>query len=229
MYPKKSNSKRKDSQSNVKALKATVIKKLNSKSNDEIDEMVRGFLMVRTIPREVSVEKSDHITALNTALVDLNSFAYDTGAGEGISTRPEDFVYINQSPQMTASVKIQGPSVGTPTCLGRGPLVYMFGIGGIRFGLIHPSGILASSANDSPQFRLASAMQLKQRGVMYIAGKFGEQDHVQCARSLVKFPANDTDGILTVHTVGTADEISNSDEFKGLLEQIENGLASPLV
>jgi hypothetical protein len=102
--------------------------------------------MVRTIPREISVDACETFTALNTALVDLNSFAYDTGAGEGISTCPEDFVSIDRSEKMTNSVKIQGPSVGTPTCIGRGPLVYMINEGDFLFGLIHPRGILVSSS-----------------------------------------------------------------------------------
>jgi hypothetical protein len=229
VHPKKFNFKKKDSGSNVKALKAKVIQQINSKSNDEIDELVRGFLMVRTIPRELSVDACESFTALNTALVDLDSFAYDTGAGEGISTCPDDFVSIDRSEKMTSSVKIQGPSVGTPTCIGRGPLVYMINEGEFLYGLIHPKGILASSSEGSPQFRLASAMQLKKRGVRYIGGKFDGVDYIQCVRSDLKFSANDTEGILTVPTNGQASDIEYSDEFKMLIQEIENGLASPLV
>ena len=229
IHPRKSNFKKKESGTNVKALKAKVIQQINSKSNDEIDELVRGFLMVRTIPRELSIDECESFTALNTTLVDLNSFAYDTGAGEGISTCPGDFVSIDRSEKMTSSVKIQGPSVGTPTCIGRGPLVYMINEGEFLFGLIHPKGILASSSEDSPQFRLASAMQLKKRGVRYIGGKFDGVDYIQCERSELKFSANDTDGILTVATNGQASDIEDSDEFKMLVQAIENGLASPLV
>ena len=94
----------------------------------------------------------------------------DTGAGEGISTCPDDFVYIDNSNEMTSSVVIQGPSVGTPTCLGRGPLVYLIKVGELFFGLIHPKGILASSSSDSPQFRLASAMQFKKEELDTLEG-----------------------------------------------------------
>jgi hypothetical protein len=89
------------------------------------------------------------LTAMNAALVDMRSFAYDTGAGEGISTSEDDFVYVDKSPKMSESVKIQGPSVGTPTCTGRGPLVYVFNHGDMKLGLIHPKSVLASSSDET--------------------------------------------------------------------------------
>ena len=72
-------------------------------------------------------------------------------------------------------------------------------------------------------------MQLKKRGVRYIGGKFDGVDYIQCVRSDLKFAANDTEGILTVSTNGQASDIEYSDEFKMLIQEIENGLASPLV
>jgi hypothetical protein len=166
---------------------------------------------------------------MNAALVDMRCFAYDTGAGEGISTNEDDFVYLDKSPDVINSVMIQGPSVGTPTCVGRGPLVYVFDHGDLKLSLVHPSGILASSSSSAPQFRLASAMQLKKRGVRYIGGKFGGQDYIECVRSDLQFPADESDGILTKTTNGSAKDIQESEEFKSLMQRIENGLASPLV
>ncbi len=78
----------------VNALKIKVTKGIQNSSQDEIDELVRGFLMVRTIPRERVSDGMDVINALNTCLVNMASFAYDTGAGEGISTSEDDFIYL---------------------------------------------------------------------------------------------------------------------------------------
>jgi hypothetical protein len=213
----------------VKALKAKVIKEIKAKSVDELDDLVRGFLVVRTIPREYTGDSVLTLSAMNAALVDMKCFAYDTGAGEGISTNEDDFVYLDRSPEAVKSVMIQGPSVGTPTCVGRGPLVYVFDHEDRKLGLVHPSGVLASSSNSAPQFRLASAMQLKKRGVRYIGGKFDGQDYIECVRSDIKFPADETDGILTKATNGSAKDIQESEEFRILMDQIEKGLASPLV
>jgi hypothetical protein len=226
---KKVRFSKKKSALSVKALKAKVIKELKTKGVDELDQMVRGFLMVRTIPRECSKDSILTLSAMNAALVDMKCFAYDTGAGEGISTSEDDFVYLDKSPEAIQSVTIQGPSVGTPTCVGRGPLVYVFDHGDLKLGLIHPSGVLASSSESAPQFRLASAMQLKKRGVRYIGGKFDGQDYIECVRSDLQFPAEECDGILTKTTNGIAKDILESPEFKDLIEQIENGLSSPLV
>jgi hypothetical protein len=66
---------------NVNALKTKVTKGIQDSSQDEIDELVRGFLIVRTIPRERVSDEINIINALNTCLVDMASFAYGTGAG----------------------------------------------------------------------------------------------------------------------------------------------------
>ena len=170
-----------------------------------------------------------NLSALNSSLLDMRSFAYDTGASEGISTNVNDFVVVDESAEMKDSVRIQGPSVGTPECLGRGPLVYLINDGSSKLGLIHPKGVLASSSESSPQFRLASAMQLKKRGVRYLGGRFNEKDYIECVRSNLMIPAADTNGILTIMTDGFAKDICYSDEFRFLVQQIENGLCSPLV
>ena len=50
-------------------------------------------------------------------------------------------------------------------------------------GLVHPNGILAGSSEESPDFRLASAMQMKRLGVRYLGGKFNDDDFIECVRN----------------------------------------------
>jgi hypothetical protein len=107
--------------SSIQAFKVGIRNEL-SKSND-IDMVVNKFLMLRTIPRECSTDKLT-ISLMNTVLVDELSFAFDSGSGEGISVHRKDFVYLDESDEIKSSVEIQGPSVGAPFCIGRGPLVY---------------------------------------------------------------------------------------------------------
>ena len=51
----------------------------------------------------------------------------------------------------------------------------------------------------------------------------------ECVRSNLMIPAADVNGILTIKTDGFAKDICYSDEFKFLVQQVENGLCSPLV
>ena len=68
-----------------------------------------------------------------------------TGSGTGITTDVDDMVYVDDSRQAKDSVRIKGPSVGSPGCSGRGALVYRRELNGVQYGIIHPDGVLASS------------------------------------------------------------------------------------
>ncbi len=163
----------------------------------------------------------------------MASFAYDTGAGEGISTSKDDFAYLDTSDKVKSSVTIRGPSIGAPNCEGRGPLVYTFKIGNKFMGLVHPNGILAGSSTGSPEFRLASAMQMKRMGVRYLGGKFDDDDFIECVRTGERAPTCEVDGILTIKTEGSAKDNYIEDsvevEFHLMVEEIKCGLRSPLV
>jgi hypothetical protein len=108
----------------VNALKANITKDVDNLDQDAIDEMVLGFLTVRVTTCDVVAEETRMVNSLNVQFFDMDSFAYDTGAGEGISTSIKDFVFLDTSIESKKSIQINGPSVGTPTCLGRGPLIF---------------------------------------------------------------------------------------------------------
>jgi hypothetical protein len=211
----------------VKALKVKVVKQIKQTNVDDIDELVRGFLVARTIPRETMISANQTVTAMSSCPFDMSSFAYDTGAGEGVSTSEDDFTYLDTSEQEKNSVTIHGPTIGTPTCQGRGPLVFTYRVGEKVMGLIHSNGILASSFVGSTQLRLASAMQMKKKGVRYLGGKFNDDDIIECVRTGEKIPAREIDGILIVRTNGVAKDIQDSIEFQQLVKDIESGLRSP--
>ncbi len=77
-----------------------------------------GFLIVSVTSCDVVAEETRMINSLNVQFFDMDSFAFDTGAGEGISTSLNDFVFLDTSIKSKKSILINGPSVGTPTCLG---------------------------------------------------------------------------------------------------------------
>ena len=212
--------------SSIQAFKVGIRNEL-SKSND-IDKVINKFLMIRTIPRECSTDKLT-ITLMNTVLVDESSFAFDSGSGEGISVHRKDFAYLDESEEIKSSVEIQGPSVGAPICIGRGPLVYRFTLNGKQMGLVHSNGILANIPSGGSIFRLVSAMQMERYGIRYVAGSFETPGYVECVRSGLRIPTLPKGDVLYVSTSGFADEIVPSAEFRSVVAKIADGLESPLV
>ncbi len=75
---------------NKSALKVQI--KQSSKAvgdpESELDTLIRGFCMmgVRTIPRELSRYKEISLSVMNMKLHQDETFVYDTGSAEGIST-----------------------------------------------------------------------------------------------------------------------------------------------
>ena len=187
----------------------------------EIEKIVRGFLMVETIP-------TANVTVMRTSLVRMDTFAYDTGSGEGISVKRDDFVYLDESDKVKNSIVISGPSVGSPKCVGRGPLVYIVDHHGKRMGLIHPTGILAGMDDDAPEFRIASATQMKAKGIRFVVGAFDEPDFIWCLRSSIKCPTTSQGGVMVMKTIGLANEIDDTVEFRSFVKKVEEGLCSPL-
>ena len=213
--------------SSIKSFKIGIQKQFQ-KSND-IDTIVNQFLVVRTIPRECDSFSNVDVTCLSTVLVDESSFAFDTGSGEGISVHRKDFVYLDESEEAKNSVLIQGPSVGAPLCIGRGPLVFRFELDGKPMGLVSSKAILANVPSGGSIFRLVSAIKMKRQGVRYVAGMYNEPDRIECVRSGLAIPTSSTGDVLFVQTTGFAEDIVPSEEFKDLVFKISNGLESPLV
>ncbi len=81
-------------------------------------------------------------------------------------------MYLDESEEIKSSVEIQGPSVGAPLCIGRGPLVYRFTLNGKQMGLVHSNEILANVPFGGSIFRLVSAMQMERYGIRYVAGSY---------------------------------------------------------
>ncbi len=138
-------------------------------------------------------------------------------------------MYLDELEEIKNSVEIQGPSVGAPLCIGRGPLVYHFTLKGKQMGLVHSNGILANVPSGGSIFRLVSAMQMERYGIRYVAGSFETSGYVECVRSGARIPTLPKGDVLYVSTSGFADEIVPSDEFRSVVARIANGLESPLV
>ncbi len=227
--PKKKGRFSRKEKKQVNALRANITKDVDSLDQDAIDEMVMGFLTVSVTVQEGVEEETRIIHSLNVQFFDMGSFAFDTGAGEGISTSHKDFIYLDTSIKSKRSIVINGPSVGTPKCLGRGPLIFTIMVGDRLMGLIHPNGIYASSEKSTPSFRLASAVQMKKLGVRYVGGKFDDNDVIECVRTGHTISTIDENGILTIKTCGSALDLEACDELLQIVNDVKKGIKSPLV
>ena len=149
----------------VKELKAEIKSKAESDGKEvddnNLQDYLKSFMAVRCIPRSTRNPTVVNIPALQISdLVNMKTdVCWDSGSAMGISTDPNDMVYIDTSESARDSVVLRGPSVGTPGCLGRGALVYRCLVGGVPYGLVHPNGVLADPKQC--RFRIASERLMK--------------------------------------------------------------------
>ena len=217
----------------VKELKRQVREKANeegvSHGNDEFQNLLKGFMYVKTIPRErMDKEVIDFSSLKVSNLMDMETdVCWDSGSAMGISTDLRDMVYVDSSDKAKESVILKGPSVGKPGCEGRGPLVYRKLIDGVPHGYIHPKGVLADGTH--VKFRIGSERIMKQRGVRVLAGEFDGQDVLECVRSKQVVNMSTKDNILIMETEGRANEIVDSPEFRKVVDEVDRGTRSPLV
>ena len=89
----------------------------SSVDDSELTELLKGFMFVKTIPRNCvgGGKKLVEISALAASpLLRMTDVYEDTGSATGISTDPADMPYVDRSVAAQESILIRGPSVGTP-------------------------------------------------------------------------------------------------------------------
>ncbi len=167
----------------------------------------------RTVPRELSPSKENSEISLSMMHVKLhqeNTFVYDTGSAEGISTNASDFYRLDSSKPARDSAVITGPSVGSSLCGGRGSLVFIFELNKVMMGIVHPNGIYATTNDTQISCRLAFALELKRLGLRFIGGAFNEPDVIQCVRTKVSFETTSQNKLVVVKTKGKGSDITPS-------------------
>jgi hypothetical protein len=125
---------------------------------------------------------------------------------EGISTCESDFYRLDTSEDAKESAIIKGPSVGASLCAGRGSLIFIFDIKGIKMGMV-PNGYATTNDADL-EFRLVSALELKRHGISLIGGAFEEPDVIECVRTQVSFETKSEGNLMLVKTKGKASDIN---------------------
>ena len=108
----------------VKELKREVREKASEAGvnigNDELQQFLKGFMYVKTIPRERIDKDIVDISSLNVShLMDMDSdVCWDSGSAMGITTDERGMVYVDKSAKAKESVILKGPSAGKPGCEG---------------------------------------------------------------------------------------------------------------
>ena len=193
----------------------------------ELASYLSSLMRIQTIPRvcydKIDVEVSSMATMelLNTA----THACHDSGSGTGISTDARDFVYVDDSAEAANSVQIRGPSVGAPECGGRGPMVFRVHQP-VNHGIVHPDGVLAVS---DVKFRVASERICNKRGLRFVGGGNVKKDILECVKSGKVVPMETAEDILVLETVGYANEVKDSPEFREVVDEVRRGVRSPLV
>ena len=197
--------------------------------DDSLRDYMKSVLCIRNIPREPRNPVQVQLPVFNTIkLMKMEcEVCIDSGAAMGVSTSKQDFVYLDESTSARSSVSLNGPSVGTPGCGGRGVLVYRMELDEIPFGIVHPDGILAEG--DRIEFRLASERIMKRQGLRVLNGCFEEADYLECVRTGKKVPLSSEADLLVMATNGVAADIVDSPEFRSIVNEIAAGRHSPLL
>ena len=201
---------------------------------DEVAAYLSSLCFIKTIPRELqSAEWAEgalviEVPAMATSsLLDMHRHVcHDSGSGTFITTDRRDVVNLDSSTKAKASVRIKGPSVGTPGCNGRAALIYMKYIDGVLYGVIGPDGVLAESPVG---FRIASERLCGEMGLTFVGGKFNEGCKLSCERSGKEMPMNTAENILVMETDKRASDLKESPELTKIIDEVRRGERSPLV
>jgi hypothetical protein len=218
----------------VKSISMAIKKKAKERDGRDLDDTELGdyissLMSVRTIPRHCDDVLDIDVSALTaSSLLDVEKHAcWDSGAGTGITTEASDLAWIDSSESAKKSLRIRGPSVGTPTCGGRGPIIYRVKVKGVPHGLVHPDGVLAVSSD--VKFRVASERIMGGRGLRFVGGKYNQGDQLECVRTKKVVPMATDDQILVLETDGKASELVDSPSLRAVVNDVRMGKCSPLI
>ena len=221
----------------VKKVKASMLAKAAKNGDSDItvdgndlESYLASLMQIRTYPRiKQGVEVIDISSMATSALLDMERNAcYDSGSATGITTDVRDMAYIDTSVEAQDSVTIRGPSVGAPKCEGRGPVVFRVQEPK-NHGVVHPDGVLASVEGGGCDFRVASERIMNKRGLRFIGGEFSVGCKLECVRSKQVVPMDTKEDILVLETDGTAADLIDSPALRTMVDEVRNGVRSPLV
>jgi hypothetical protein len=136
------------------------------------------------------------ISLLN-ALNDLDRVGIDTCSAVAVSTEPEDFLFIDDSPEAKDSVSLRGVRGDNSVIGGRGPMVVKtLDKQGNAILMFDPSGVYLNQADlddSKARFRIFDQAWRRKTGLRIVQGKDGDDlDYLIC-RGRRQDPSASTD------------------------------------
>ncbi len=146
----------------------------------------------------------------------------DTCSALSVSTREEDFLFLDRSTQATDSVVLRGVGGSDAIIGGRGPMVVLAADDqGREIVLIDPAGVYLAEAVDQANFRIFGQQRLKRFGFDLVQnGDRDGKDHLIYKGGKVRIPLGEESGILTLVTKA----LDLDPEERKSLDEIVDGL-----
>ena len=136
------------------------------------------------------------------ALHNMVVVGIDTCSALSVSTREEDFLFLDRSLQATESVVLRGVGGSDAKIGGRGPMAVLAADEyGREIVLVDPAGVYLAEAVDQANFRILGQQRLKRFGFDLVQnGNRDGKDHLVYKGGKVRIPLGEESGILTLAT-----------------------------
>ncbi len=184
-----------------------VLYQICSHLDEEIGSVrvIRKEYRLRNIQeRKRTIPKSMWHTSLPTQVGSLHSMevvGIDTCSALSVSTRREDFLFLDSSREATSSVVLRG--VGSDAKIGgRGPMVVLAEDDkGNEIAQIDPAGVYLEEAVDQADFRILGQLRMQKFRFDIVQNGDGDgKNHLIYKRGEAKIPLGQDSGILTLAT-----------------------------
>ncbi len=170
------------------------------------ERMIRKEYRLRNSQeKDREVPKSEWHTSLPTHVGPLHSMemvGIGTCSALSVSTRREDFLFLDSSKKATSSVVLKGVGGSDAKIGGRGPMVVLAEDDkGNEIVLIDPAGVYLEEAVDQADFRILGQLRMQKFGFDLVQNGDGDgMNHLIYKRGEVKIPLGQDSGILTLAT-----------------------------
>jgi hypothetical protein len=139
----------------------------------------------------------------------MNRVGIDTCSAVAVSTEPEDFLFIDDSPEAKDSVSLRGVGGDNSVVGGRGPMVVKtLDKQGNEVLMFDPSGVYLNQANlddSQARFRIFEQARLRRTGLRILQDKDGDNlDYLIYRGGEMEIPLETVDDIITVKTLPLA-------------------------
>jgi hypothetical protein len=214
----------------AQAKKAKGSRKGDDGSEGSDDDSWLAALMMMSVVRRKSITV-DVRSILLSPLLKMTDVGMDSCSGTSISTRKYDFLWLDESTEAKESVSVRGPSVGTPSCGGIGPVAYHFMSNGKPAMLVDPEGVFADiDKSKCPEFRILSTQKVKKFGLKVDGGVFEEDGKAVCVRTGLEVSLHTEGDILVMQTKPPDRTLCEETPLlRQIVEEIRQGTRSPFV